>query len=145
MMYPQQAMMPLVGSGRRYPTRMPMPMRPRPSVDMFGGTSYYGTDVRSLSALENLMQDIEDEMYSQEDKANRTCVEGQETANYRYQAMNDLLADANDVFEDARMNGQAYGPEDLANMVYTFRGRLGRAKNGRLSDFDPSMSDIWKL
>ena len=129
-LFPQQTLMPLVGSGRGYYPGF----RARSSaIDLLDGMPHYGVDERSLATMEYLIKDIEDEMYKQEEKANRSCIEGEETALHRYQALNDLLADTVDAYNVATTTPAAAA--DLRSTIAVIKNRLSRARYGKLSDY----------
>lgn len=122
----------LVGSARRS-YRTPLA---RSRIDLLGGSPYDIADPRDIDSLESLMAQIEEEMYVQEEKAQRSCIEGEETALHRYQAMSDLLDDATDALEEINANPSA--SLELPKYVSTVKARFARAKRGKLSDFDAS-------
>lgn len=102
-----------------------------------GTTSAYSlADPKDIDSLESLMTQIEEEMYDQEEKARRSCVEGEETALHRYQAMSDLLDDATDALEEIQANPSA--SLELPKYISLVKSRFARARKGRLSDYDAS-------
>lgn len=115
-MYPA---VPLVGSGMSRRVREPFFDAPAPRRR---------ADIRGLGVLEDLMDKIEDEMDSQEEKAERNCVDGEETARYRYQALNDLLADAELAYANAQVDSS-----DLPKVIQSIKNKLERVKYGRFT------------
>ena len=74
------------------------------------------------------MDRIEDEMDSQEEKAERNCADGEETARYRYQALNNLLADAELAYANAQVDSS-----DLPKVIQSIKSKLDRVRYGRLT------------
>jgi len=131
-MFPQRAAMPLVGSSRRIPS-----LRRRiSSANLFNNSPLYYSDPKYVTSLESLMGNIEQEMYSQEEKAHQSCVEGEESAIYRYQALSDLLADAADAYDNASRN-PSYALE-LPRIVAVIKSRFNHARSGKLSNYQQS-------
>lgn len=128
---------PVYGMDRSY-------MYDRPCREPYRDRPYYSK--ASSNSLSGVIREIEDEMYKQDDSARKTCQDGEKLADYRYQALSDLLADAYDIFDRVSEDMSRVEPEELIRIISKFKSRINYVRTGKLNDLDPAKRrDIIRL